>query len=161
MTTDEQGSELYAALIGEKNRDYYLKRFESFDDRGGGIIPSWNWAAFIFTGLWLLYRKMYAVFFAVLGISFISGFIIGILPLDSPLNVIIFNVLWYFGFGIYGNFLYYGHSIRKIATAHATRFDEEKILSYIQSNGGVHVWVIWVFLGIPLTGILAAIFILA
>ena len=68
MTTAEQGSELYTALIGKKRLDYYLKRFESFDDRGGGLIPSWNWAAFFFTWLWVLYRKMYAAFFVVLGI---------------------------------------------------------------------------------------------
>ncbi len=159
MNNDEQGSEMYAALIGEKRRDYYLKRFESFDDRGGGINSSWNWAAFFFTGLWVLYRKMYADFFALLGIAFISGLIIDFLLFDSPLTDLIFNVLWYFGFGIYGNALYYRHTTRKIATARTTLPDAEKMLSYIQSKGGVHVWVIWLFLIIPLTGILAAIFI--
>ncbi len=62
------------------------------------------------------------------------------------------------GFGIYGNALYYRHTIRKIAKARTTLPDAEKILSYIQSKGGVHVWVIWVFLIIPFGGgILAAI----
>ena len=158
MTTAEQSSELYTALIGKKRFDYYLKRFESFDDRGGGFIPSWNWAAFFFTGLWALYRKMYAVFFVVLGISFTWGFVVEGLSLGSPLNDFIFIVLWSFGFGIYGNALYYRHTIRKIAKARTTLPDAEKILSYIQSKGGVHVWVIWVFLSIPIGGgILAAI----
>ena len=62
------------------------------------------------------------------------------------------------GFGIYGNALYYRHTKRKIAKARTTIPDAEKILSYLQSKGGVHVWVIWVFLSIPIGGgILAAI----
>jgi len=156
MTTDEQGSELYAALIGEKRRDYYLKRFESFDDRGGGFIPSWNWAAFIFVGLWALYRKMYAVFFVTLGISIVWEIIDPTEPLGSPLYDLIYLVLW-FGFGIYGNALYHRHTTRKIAKARTTLLDAEKLLSYMQSKGGVHVWIIWVFLGIPIASILAAI----
>ena len=157
MATDEQSSELYTALIGKKRLDYYLKRFESFDDRGGGLIPSWNWAAFFFTWLWVLYRKMYAAFFVVLGISVIWAIIDATLSLDSPLYNLISIVLWLFCFGIYGNALYYRHTIRKIAKARTTLPDAEKILSYIQSKGGVHVWVIWVFLLIPIGGILAAI----
>ncbi len=151
MTTDEQDFYLYAALIREKI-NYYLKRFESFDDRGGGFIPSWNWAAFIFGGLWALYRKMYAVFFVVLGISIIDA----TEPLGSPPYNLVYLVLW-FGFGIYGNALYYRHTTRKIAKARTTLPDAEKLLSDMQSKGGVHVWVIWVFLLIPIAGILAAI----
>jgi type IV pilus assembly protein PilA len=156
MTTDEQGSALYAALIGEKRRDYYLKRFESFDDRGGGFIPSWNWAAFIFSGLWPLYRKMYAVFFVIFGISIVGEIIYATEPAGAPLFYLIFLVLW-FGIGIYGNALYYRHTKRKIAEARTTQPDAEKLLSYMQSKGGVHVWIIWVFLSIPIVGILAAI----
>ncbi len=159
MTTAEQSSELYTALIGKKRLDYYLKRFESFDDRGGGFIPSWNWAAFFFTGLWALYRKMYAVFFVVLGISFISAIfnILAFISPTPPLGILI-RVVLMIGFGIYGNALYYRHTIRKIAKARTTLPDAEKILSYIQFKGGVHVWVIWVFLIIPFGGgILAAI----
>jgi len=158
MTTAEQGSELYTALIGKKRLDYYLKRFESFDDRGGGFIPSWNWAAFFFTGLWALYRKMYAVFFVVLGIPFILAIIGATLIGVGPALGNLIQVVLMIGFGIYGNALYYRHTIRKIAKARTTLPDAEKILSYIQFKGGVHVWVIWVFLIIPFGGgILAAI----
>ncbi len=159
MTTAEQSSELYSARIGKKRLDYYLKRFESFDNRGGGFIASWNWAAFFFNGLWALYRKMYAVFFVVLGISFISAIfnILAFISPTPPLGILI-RVVLMIGFGIYGNALYYRHTKRKIAKARTTLPDAEKILSYIQFKGGVHVWVIWVFLLIPIGGgILAAI----
>ena len=158
MTTAEQSSELYTALIGKKRLDYYLKRFESFDDRGGGFIPSWNCAALFFTGLWALYRKMYAVFFVVLGIPFILAIIGATLIGVGPALRNLIQVVLMIGFGIYGNALYYRHTKRKIAKARTTLPDAEKILSYIQFKGGVHVWVIWVFLLIPIGGgILAAI----
>jgi hypothetical protein len=63
---------LYEAILGEKSRIYYLKKFERFDQQGLGLKASWNWPAFFFGGSWALYRKMYGWFFAFWGITFFS-----------------------------------------------------------------------------------------
>lgn len=46
------------AFVGHKS-SYYLPRFRRMARSGKSL--SWNWAAFIFGPLWLLYRKMYGL----------------------------------------------------------------------------------------------------
>ena len=50
--------EMYRALIGHKNQDYYLNEFAKFD-AAGKTSNSWHWPAFFVTFYWLLYRKMW------------------------------------------------------------------------------------------------------
>lgn len=45
-----------SAFVGQKS-SYYLPRFRRMSRNGKNL--SWNWAAFFFGPLWLLYRKMY------------------------------------------------------------------------------------------------------
>ncbi len=47
-----------AAFVGAKS-EYYLPRFRRIARNGSSA--SWNWAAFFFGPLWLLYRKMYGL----------------------------------------------------------------------------------------------------
>jgi len=42
---------LYEVILGEKNRIYYLTKFESFDQQDPGLKASWNWPALLFGGL--------------------------------------------------------------------------------------------------------------
>ncbi len=52
-----------------KNTDYYLKKWQSFEN-GAVSVVSFNTAAFFATVFWLIYRKLYApllVIFAVMG----------------------------------------------------------------------------------------------
>lgn len=60
-------------FIGHRSQDYYLKRFEEFDEQGY-LSPKWHWAAFFVTFPWLLYRKRYmdAIVYSVAGWSFIQ-----------------------------------------------------------------------------------------
>src|SRR6266568_1355784 len=47
------------AFVG-KNADYYLRNFSKFTVTGTeSFAPTWNWSAFGFTFVWMLYRKMY------------------------------------------------------------------------------------------------------
>lgn len=146
--------QLYEALLGEKNRRYYLTKFALFDQQGTGLKASWNWAAFFFGGLWALYRKMYAWFFALMGISFLSNIVerTGV-PL---LSAIVFLMPW-IAFTIYANSLYHNHIKNKIAEAQRTIREESRLLDYLRGKSGVHSWVIWVFGLIPIIGIVAAI----
>ncbi len=56
---DTKPTGLYEAAIGEKNQNYYLEKFEAFDEKGPGFVASMNWAAFLTGGVGALYRKMY------------------------------------------------------------------------------------------------------
>lgn len=47
-----------SAFVGQR-ANYYLPRFRRMARSGKNV--SWNWAAFIFGPLWLLYRKMYTL----------------------------------------------------------------------------------------------------
>ena len=78
--------------------DYYLKKFKQFDR--GDSVAGWNWAALIFGPLWLLYRKMYSFYLLYLIFLFI--------PYTTfPL---------FFLMPIFGNFIYYSHVKRSLAS---------------------------------------------
>lgn len=49
--------ECYRAAIGQKSQEFYLDYFVRADAAGKSLI-SWNWPAFLFSGIWALYRKM-------------------------------------------------------------------------------------------------------
>ena len=142
---------LYEAILGEKNRGYYLAKFALFDQQGSGLKASWNWAAFFFGWTWALYRKMYLWFFVLLGVSFLSDQI-GI----QGLSATVLLVLW-IGFTVYANSLYHNTIKNRIAKAQLTINDESQLLDYLHSKSGVNTWMIWVFALIPIIGIVAAI----
>ena len=148
--------DLYEAILGEKNRIYYLTKFEQFDQQGLGLKASWNWPAFLFGGLWALYRKMYGWFFAFLGIAILSNIFE---KAGSPaLGALVFFGPW-IAFTIFANSLYHGIVKKKIEAAGLTVTDRSKLPEFLRYKGGVHTWVIWVFGLLPFVGILAAILI--
>ncbi len=144
---------LYEAILGEKNRIYYMTKFASFDQQVPGLKASWNWPALLAGGVWALYRKMYGWFFTFWGIAFLSN-IIG--KAGSPgLSAIILLVPW-IAFPIYADSLYHNSIKKKIAVAQLTIKEESKLLEYLRYKGGVHKWVIWGFVGLMIIGILSA-----
>lgn len=59
MTAPAHGApELFAAVIGNRGRDFYLPYFGRAEQRGYAPL-SWNWPAFLFGFFWFLYRKLY------------------------------------------------------------------------------------------------------
>lgn len=141
---------LYEAILGEKNRIYYLTTFEQFDQQGLGLKASWNWPAFLCGGAWALYRKMYGWFFAFWGVAALSNIF---KKAGSPgLGAIIFLVPW-IAFTIYANSLYHNSVKKKIAIAQLTVKDESKLHELLRYKGGVHTWAIWVFGLGPVIGV--------
>lgn len=57
ISSDNINDEELGALVGV-NTQYYLPRFHRIRESGNG---GWNWAAFLFGPLWLIYRKQYAL----------------------------------------------------------------------------------------------------
>lgn len=54
-----------------QSSDYYLRKFEKMDASGKSL--SWNWCAFLFSQMWLLYRKQYAMFVMMLMLDIIAA----------------------------------------------------------------------------------------
>ncbi len=135
MIQDSQRSELYEVIIGTERTDYYLKRFSSFDARGGGFYPSWNWAAFFFSAFWVQYRKLHGLFGVLLLI-----FVLGLIAINGSLEVlgISFYVACLISLGAYANAFYYWRTKKVIAKAHVRQPDPQKLLPYLRSRGGVN-----------------------
>ena len=124
---------IYAAIIGERNRDYYSRHFARFDARGKPGL-SWNWPAFFFGYMWLLYRDMLAYAAAYLGIVWALLWLAGdptqldglLFPprmlwravFDEEYLVVsdlLYCVLGYVAFPLWANALYYVHVRRRAA----------------------------------------------
>jgi|GEM_PF-2375890 len=144
---------LYVAVIGDKNRNYYLAKFKRFDQQGTGLKASWNWPAFL-CGVWPLYRKMYGWFFALWVVMFTSKIFddAGMLWL----GVLIPLISWVL-FTVFADSLYHKRVKKKIAIAQFAIKDESKLEEFLKRNGGVNTWVVWVFCLIPVVGIILAI----
>lgn len=145
--------ELYKAILGKKNCAYYQAKFESFDQQGPGLKAGWNWAAFLGAGFWALYRKMYGWFFAFWGIAILANMFEKSGSLGLSALVILAPLIW---FAIYANSLYHKNIKKKIAAAQVWCNDETILLEHLRKKGGVLTGV-WLFAGIPVIGIIAAI----
>lgn len=72
---------------------YYEAQFKRFDQQGSSFAVTWNWAAFLFGGLWYLYKGLWVKALVILFLAVIST---GLL---APL-------LWIYA-GVAGNYDYY------------------------------------------------------
>ncbi len=130
-------------FVGEKS-GYYLGKFRKFQvGRVETFAPTWNWASFLGTFWWFLYRKMYLW----AGVSFV----VGCIPY--------LGLLAWIGWGIGGNYLYSRHVSAKIAEVSAVT-PPDAMPALLAQLGGVNRWVVTVMivLGvIAVIGIAAAI----
>ncbi|MEN8188463.1 MAG: DUF2628 domain-containing protein [Thermodesulfobacteriota bacterium] len=146
----------HRAILGEKNRLYYLNKFALFEEQAKEMAESWNWWAFFFNFTWALYRKMYGWFFILVGVGIITDIVGGA---GVPMIALLATVLAYILFGTYANALYLKTLNKKIAKAQERISDKNELLVYLRRIGGVNSWVIWVFVVLPLIGIAAAVII--
>lgn len=86
--------QLLQSLIG-KNADYYMQKRSEMAQKGTKI--SWNWAAFLFTFWWLIYRKVYR-----LGVVLFAVNLVFTLTLPLPVTTIAIPLFT----GLMGNYLY-------------------------------------------------------
>ena len=142
---------LYEAVLADCRADYYLPRFAEFDKRDGELVRGWNWAAFFGGGVWALYRKMYGWFFAAWGLSFLMLIFTKVSPI---LGALVFWGPWLL-FTIYANSLYHRHVRMKISAAGGINHPAE-LLAHLRYKGGVHRWVLWIFIGLPILGVVVA-----
>jgi hypothetical protein len=154
---DTKPMSLYGDAIGEKNQDYYLSKFEDFDDKGPGLHASWNWAAFFFSAFWALYRKMYAWFFALWAIATVATVLLKVPNPQIQQGVGIGYIVCFLGFGAYANALYHRKVKSQIAAAQKSSPDASRVSRRLSASGGVNKWVAIVCGAVPVIGIVAAV----
>lgn len=161
-TSNSNPSVLYETAIGNKNQSFYADKFRAFDQKGPGLKVSWNWAAFFFTGLWALYRKMYgwflvwsfsSFFFTAIAVAVFKSFPNA--PVHQALAFVIF--FSWLGFAVFANSLYHSKIKARIATANKANSDTSLISSRLHAKGGINSWVPIVFGVFPAIGIAAAV----
>jgi len=107
-----------------KNTDYYMRKFEEINITKNKI--SWNWPAFLFTGWWMLYRKMYIqALLVIIGVP--------VLSLIPVIGWIFPWAIWILG-GMYGNSLYLDHINKKMDEI--DKFDSSMRDTLIYQKGG-------------------------
>ncbi|NPA16304.1 DUF2628 domain-containing protein [Persephonella sp.] len=128
--------EKYRLFIG-KNADYYIQRFKKFEETGGAL--SWNWPAFFFGIVWMLYRKMYLYGL----IAFLAGGILGMMiAVMSPGNMLLAAgvQLWLMiGFGAFGNYIYYYFVKNQVQRLENLYHDPEELKRALESYGGTNM----------------------
>jgi hypothetical protein len=150
-------TEYYEAALGEKNSDYYIGKFHAFDEMGSGFHASWNWAAFFFTGFWSLYRKMYGWFFAWCFFGTVGTTLMKVPNPQIQQGVGIAYIASFLGFTVFANALYHRRIKARIAAAKDANLDAARVNMRLSSGAGVHTWVAYIFGGLPVVGIVAAI----
>ena len=125
--TGSLSNEELRAFVGN-NSHYYLGNFAKFTATGTDtFVPTWNWSAFGFTFIWMLYRKMY---------------------LQAAVTFVIFcmpgiNVILHIMVGAFANYLYYKHAKAKILETRP-HLTEQALYPALDEIGGVHSWAITV-----------------
>jgi hypothetical protein len=147
---------MYEMLIGKKSTTFYLQKFELFDKHPSSLNASWNWATFCFTGVWALYRKMYGWFFVFLGISVLSTVLA---KSTYPWASLIVLLPAWIVFAVYSNALYHLHIKNRMLKISNKHSNEHEMYLAFAGKSGVNLWLIIVFVFLPIIGVFAAIII--
>lgn len=148
---------LYNTALGEKNRAYYVRKFQKFDHEGLRLKVSWNWPAFFFGGIWALYRKMYGWFFGWWFVVTVLTVFKTIPNAAIQLTLAAVAVTCWLGFAVFANSFYHSKIKARIANANKAYSDAAVVDSRLGAKASIHPWVPMVFGAIPVIGIVAAV----
>ncbi|MDR1597942.1 MAG: DUF2628 domain-containing protein [Holosporales bacterium] len=104
------------------DEDYYAKQFQRIKEKGGFAL-SWNWAAVLGTGVWMVHHKMYIAYFALFVLEFIlllplAMFLIYVIP-NAGRHAAILSTVHLIVMGCMGNVLLYYAAKRKYKVGYA------------------------------------------
>lgn len=148
-TTHDQLSntqvELYKAILGSRNQNYYLKKFARFDGKGKAGI-SWNWSAFWLTFCWLIYRRMAvrAILYFVMQIVYFILLLVVVIKADkNPDMLLIIGSLFYIAAALllpasYANAIYYKHCKKVISKTRSGSNSFDRQLGELSGKGGTN-----------------------
>jgi type IV pilus assembly protein PilA len=165
-TPPEHQKESDYSTAVDKNTDYFLPKFESFDS--GGSRVGWNWPAFFITGPYFLYRKMWLAGFLYIFWPWILMIPLGIAAAVMPNaagSLAITGVLLYFASWIvlpmYANSFYWSKINKLIDNLPRNVASQpDKRARRLENNGGTSIVVpliVFLFGGVFGVGVLAAI----
>jgi hypothetical protein len=133
------------AFVGKK-ANYYLRKWPwslEYDGRAKGF----NWAAFLLSGLWLPYRKMYRttlIFFAIImGMTVVEEIVFAAgLVSESAATVYdrVTGLITPIVCGIFGNAWYLAHAKREIAQVRALGLKDEDYYPALARRGGTNAF---------------------
>lgn len=153
---EEQQKLDYELAIG-RNSDYYLPKFQRFDE--GGSKVGWHWPAFLVTSWWFIYRKMFGLGILNLCIPLVTLIVVAIVvgaakPSRTVAAAIAILLLLAPGFlfSMFANSLYWRHIRKLIGRVPRTIANQpDKRAVRIQRNGGTGIG--------PMIGIMAGVLI--
>jgi type IV pilus assembly protein PilA len=165
LTPEQQKLNDYSVAVGT-NTDYFLPKFEDFDN--GGSRLGWNWPAFFITGPYFLYRKMWLAGFLYIFYPLILVIPLAFLAAAMPesagaiagLGVVLYFTSWIV-LPMYANSFYWAKIkglIKDLPRSIASQPDRRE--RRLENNGGTSIVVpLIVFLlgGVSGLGIMAAI----
>lgn len=130
-------------FVGRK-ADYYLARWAPAL-RGPETNTGFNWAAFLFGGLWLPYRKMYLVTtifygFLILETALEEIVFVGVLEEPEPPAALVNMVNLVIGlvYGAFGNRWYLTYARKAVAEVRAQNLDEDAAIDLLSRRGGTN-----------------------
>ena len=157
LDDDESWLEEY---VGRNWFSHYSDRLMRFHHTEGSRV-SWNWAAFFVPG-WLLYRKLYGWWFALLALSFVL-LTIQVASLMAGMNEVTLMAglgAWAIPFvtGMFGDYFVYRRGRRVIENARATVAEPDRARRAVAGRGGTNIAALLIVLVLPIgIGMLAAI----
>ncbi|MCC7633384.1 GYF domain-containing protein [Stenotrophomonas rhizophila] len=107
----------YAAFVGPRF-PVYRRKWNLDQNPNPDSVSTWNWAAFLFGALWMLYRRMYAVAALWLGAMLVISSIELLIGVSGSISAII-SIAIAVAAGVVGNHLYLRHATRQIGAASA------------------------------------------
>ena len=166
-TPDEVTRENFRAILGPKNQEYYLQRFEEYEANGKTTI-GWHWPAFFITFYWLLYRKMWLAALLYFILPYVCTSVLGLITslFGESRGLMMLGCYLAYTLAIlllpplFANALYYCHCQSKIRKAEALHSERQRQLGYLSAKGGTSSIILFVVLivgFIAVIGILAAI----
>jgi serine/threonine protein kinase len=143
LPNDSIDEKLYKLAIGDRNCDYYLSKFKTFDN-GNGLQASFNIYALFGGVFWLLYRKLYGLSSIYVLLIFTISYLEEILPNEGLvfLNLFSFAYLSIY-LPIYANSLYHNSVKKKIIRAKRT-VHPSMLDIYLINRCGVNRWMLWI-----------------
>jgi uncharacterized protein DUF2628 len=131
------------AFVGPR-ADTYLKKWRA-PLEGSGSGTGFNWAAFLLSGLWLPYRKMYLATTILFGIILIEAIaeevvFVGILKMDDPPASLgpLVGILVGVVCGAFGNRWYLTHAQKAVAAVREQGLSEDAYLQALSKRGGTN-----------------------
>lgn len=143
LPSDDASNDLYRAVIGEPNQEFYLSYFRRADVRGYAPI-SWHWPVFVIGLFWLLYRKQYRFALIVFGLPYLIAMIAALVDTVLPGSGRPLLVIAVFGFGfvwlpLNANGIYYRWANAEIGRARLEFPGQPDAQArYLEARGGVN-----------------------